>query len=58
MKMNKTAITLSFLLEMMHGIQSNQMAFAENMTSHIQAVQDLGKGVGEMAEVMKQFKEE
>ena len=54
----ETAITPSFLLEMMHGIQSNQMAFAENMTSHIQAVQDLGKGVGEMTEVMKQLKEE
>ena len=54
----ETAITPSFLLEMMHGIQSNQMAFAENMTSHIQAVRDLGKGVGEMTEVMKQFKEE
>lgn len=54
----ETAITPAYLMEMMHGIQSNQMAFAENMTSHIQAVRDLGKGVGEMTEVMKQFKEE
>jgi len=51
-------ITTDFILTAMAGIQSNQMAFAENMISHIQAVQDLGKGVGEMTEVIKRFKEE
>lgn len=38
-------ITPEFVLEMMHGIQANQMAFAENIESHIGAIQDLGTGV-------------
>ena len=33
------------MVVVMEGVQQNQMAFAENMRSHIKAVQDLGAGV-------------
>jgi len=50
-------ITPGFVLDAMAGIQQNQMAFAENMASHITAVQDLGAGVKDMTKLMRQFKE-
>lgn len=50
--------TPSFVLEMMHGIQQNQAAFAENMTSHIDAVKTLGEGVQDMTSILKQLKED
>lgn len=40
--------TPGFVLEMMHGIQANQAVFAENMVSHIEAVQALSAGVKDM----------
>lgn len=40
-------ITSTFVLEAMNGIQANQLAFAENTESHIEAVQELGTGVKE-----------
>ena len=41
----KFEVTPTFILNSMHGIQENQVAFDRNMKSHIKAVQDLGKGV-------------
>lgn len=51
-------ITPGFVLEVMAGIQANQMAFAENMASHIDAVKNLGSGVKDMTAAIKQLKEE
>ena len=47
--------TPAFVLEVMNGIQQNQMVFAENMTSHIKAVQDLGAGVQEMTAAIERL---
>ncbi len=41
----KFKVTPTFILETMNGIQQNQLVFAENMKSHIKAIQDLSKGV-------------
>lgn len=46
-------ITPGFVLEMMHGIQTNQMLYASNIESHITAIQDLSTGtknIGAMLE--------
>lgn len=55
-------VTPEIVLEMiteqskvMNGIQSNQAIFAENMRSHIKAVQDLSKGVNELRRAIKGF---
>ena len=44
-KETKFQVTPKFLLKVMNGIQQNQLQFAENMTSHVGAVQTLGKEV-------------
>ncbi len=45
------------VLEMIAGVTENQMAFAENMTSHVEAVRNLSAGVKEMNETIKQLSE-
>jgi hypothetical protein len=47
--------TPAFVLEVMNGIQQNQMAFAENMASHIDAVKSLGSGVKDMTAAIKRL---
>jgi hypothetical protein len=42
---------------MIAGVTENQMAFAENMTSHVEAVRNLSAGVKEMNETIKQLSE-
>jgi DNA-binding transcriptional ArsR family regulator len=49
--------TPAFVLEVMNGIQQNQMAFAENMTSHIDAVKSLGSGVKDMTAAIERLKQ-
>lgn len=48
-------ITPGFVLEMMHGIQTNQMLYASNIETHISAIQDLGSGVKDMNKLLKKF---
>jgi uncharacterized protein YoxC len=55
-------ITTDFIFEAMGGIQqnqqtitANQMVFAENINSHITAIQDLGTGVRDMNKLLKEF---
>jgi len=39
----------------MNGIQQNQQIFAENMKSHIKAVQELADGVKDLRQEIKNF---
>ena len=50
-------ITTDFILTAMAGIQKNQAAFAENMSSHIEAVRNLSTGVKDMTAAINQFKQ-
>jgi hypothetical protein len=45
-------VTPKFILSTMQGIQNNQLIFAENMKSHIEAIQSLSKGVKRLTRVM------
>lgn len=47
-KKHNFEVTPSFVLSTMQGIQENQKVFAENMRSHIDAIQELAKGVKEL----------
>lgn len=40
----------------MQGIQQNQLMFAENMKSHIDAIKELGKGVEDLTKTVKEVK--
>lgn len=46
-------VTPKFILTAMNGIQQNQAVFAENMVSHVKAIQDLANAVNELKEVVK-----
>lgn len=46
-------VTPEFILTTMNGIQQNQQVFAENMKSHIKAIQDLGAGVRALTSAVK-----
>ena len=46
-------VTPDFVLKMMHGIQQNQLMFAENMRSHIEAIRKLGNEVENLSESIK-----
>ena len=50
-------LTTGFILEVMHGIQENQMVFAQNMSSHIKVIKDLGNGVNELASILDELKQ-
>ncbi len=45
--LRKDPTTFSEVREIMNGIQSNQLMFAENMKSHVEAIRELSKGVKE-----------
>jgi DNA-binding transcriptional ArsR family regulator len=49
-------VTPKFILTTMNGIQKNQLIFAENMKSHIDAIQTLSNKVKELSEVIKELK--
>lgn len=51
-------VTPEFILNTMNGIQQNQLQFAENMKSHIEAIQELGKGVKELRKEIKRGKDD
>ena len=57
-KETKFQVSPTFILNTMNGIQQNQLVFAENMRSHIKAVQDLGKGVNQLVKITREIKEE
>ena len=50
-------LTTDFILEVMNGIQQNQLVFAQNMGSHIKVIKDLGDGVNELATIINELKE-
>ena len=57
------ALTMTGLLKINEGILKGQKAFADNIDTHISAIQNLGKGVTEMvakidefSRIIKQFK--
>jgi len=52
-KETKFEVTPKFILNVMNGIQQNQIIFDKNMSSHISAIQELGKGVKKLTRVMK-----
>lgn len=47
--------TPGFVLKAIAGVTANQTAFAENIESHISAIQDLGAGVRDMNALLKEF---
>lgn len=53
-KDTKWEVSPKFVLKVMNGIQQNQLVFDKNMSSHIQAIQELGKGVKRLTRVFKQ----
>ena len=50
--------TPGFVLEMMTGIQANQLMFAENIDSHISAIKDLGAGVRDMTTAIQKLEQQ
>ena len=50
-------LTTGFILDVMHGIQQNQLVFAQNMGSHIKVIKDLGNGVNELAGLIDELKQ-
>jgi len=51
-------LTTGFILDVMHGIQQNQLVFAQNMGSHIRVIKDLGNGVNELAGLIEELKQD
>jgi DNA-binding transcriptional ArsR family regulator len=49
-------LTTGFILEVMYGIQQNQLVFAQNMGSHIKVIKDLGAGVNELTGLIEELK--
>lgn len=52
-KKTKFEVKPSFILNTMAGIQQNQQLFSENIKTHIQAIQDLGKGVDRLTKLVE-----
>ncbi len=50
-------IKVSELKEMIFGVTKNQIMFAENMKSHVKAIQELGAGVKALTKAVKKTKE-
>jgi DNA-binding transcriptional ArsR family regulator len=50
-------LTTGFILKVMDGIQQNQLVFAQNMSSHIKVIKDLGSGVNELASRIEELKQ-
>jgi len=53
MKETNFEVTPKFVLNTMNGIQQNQLIFAENMKSHIQAIQTLSRETKRLGKTMK-----
>lgn len=51
-------VTPEFILNTMNGIQNNQMLFAENIKTHIKAIQDLGNGVERLTKIVERLESE
>ena len=56
MKKHKFEVTPTFILTTMNGIQQNQLQFAENMQSHINAIKTLGQEVKGLSRIIKGLK--
>jgi len=56
MKKTDFEVTPTFILNNMNGIQQNQLVFAENMESHINAIKILGKEVKGLSRTIKGLK--
>ena len=50
-------VTPEFIVDTMNGIQQNQMVFAKNIDTHIEAIQNLGFGVKELTQIIKQLQD-
>lgn len=50
-------LTTGFILDVMNGIQQNQLVFAQNMSSHIKVIKDLGTGVNDLAGLIDELKQ-
>jgi DNA-binding transcriptional ArsR family regulator len=48
-------LTTDFILKAMNGIQDNQLLFARNHETHIQAIEDLGQGVRTLTDLLKRL---
>lgn len=57
-KKHNFKVTPSFVLNTMNGIQQNQLIFAENMESHINAIKILGKEVKGLSRTIKGLKKD
>ena len=51
-------VTPKFILNTMNGIQQNQLIFAENMKSHIEAIKTLSKEVNGLGKAIGGIKKE
>ena len=51
-------VTPEFVLDTMNGIQQNQLIFADNMKSHVKAVQQLGNSTKALNEAVNGLREE
>ena len=49
-------LTTEFILKVMDGIQQNQLVFAQNMSSHIKVIKDLGNGVNDLTSLIEELK--
>lgn len=49
-------VTPEYILNIMNGIQANQLIFDKNMKSHIQAINQLGLGMRELTKVIRETK--
>jgi len=56
MKKHKFEVTPTFILTTMNGIQQNQLQFAENMQSHINAIKTLGQEVKGLSRTIKNLR--
>lgn len=58
MKKHDFKVTPSFLLESINGVTKNQQVFADNMVSHIRAIQTLGREVKGLSKSIKRIRKE
>lgn len=55
-KETKFEVTPKFVLNAINKVTNNQIMFAENIESHIKAIQDLGNAVNELTKIVKELK--
>ena len=54
-KKHNFEFTPTFTLNLMNGIQQNQLIFDKNMSSHLEVIKELGKGVKELRREVAKF---